>query len=242
MNPLGVTMGFRDFKPCRYWLSQINTIDRLEISNYEHGEAHLIAKEFFLSNPQYSHFLFLSEDNIITPNHVKLIMEDIEQFPNAVVCGYSNIQWGVSEANISFHNLRNIVVVGREVYEHPKIEDVVIGKFGFPFIKVWFQGCTLTGIPKNVVEKLSFKPYRYMRPEDAFRLFKIKKQWGIMQDLQMSKELDALGVPIICDLRLFVPHFTQNPTSWDFRGKLRTVMLYRKDGKTEKIREDEPYS
>jgi hypothetical protein len=242
MNPLGVTMGFRDFKPCRYWLSQINTIDRLEISNYEHGEAHLIAKEFFLSNPQYSHFLFLSEDNIITPNHVKLIMEDIQQFPNAVVCGYSNIQWNVDGANISFHNLRNIVLVGREVYEHPKIEDVVIGKFGFPFIKVWFQGCTLAGIPKNVVEKLSFKPYRYMRPEDAFRLFKIKKQWGIMQDLQMSKELDALGVPVICDLRLFVPHFTQNPTSWDFRGKLRTVMLYRKDGTTEKIREDEPYS
>jgi hypothetical protein len=242
MNPLGVTMGFRDFKPCRYWLSQINTIDRLETSNYEHGEAHQIAKEFFLSNPQYSHFLFLSEDNIITPNHVKLVMEDIQQFPNAVVCGYSNIQWNVDGANISFHNLCNIVVVGREVYEHPKIEDVVIGKFGFPFIKVWFQGCTLAGIPKNVVEKLSFKPYRYMRPEDAFRLFKIKKQWGIMQDLQMSKELDALGVPVICDLRLFVPHFTQNPTSWDFRGKLRTVMLYRKDGTTEKIREDEPYS
>jgi hypothetical protein len=242
MNPLGVTMGFRDFKPCRYWLSQINTIDRLETSNYEHSEAHLIAKEFFLSNPQYSHFLFLCEDNITTGNHIKLILEDAEQFKDAVVCGYSNVQWDKDEANISFRNMRNLVVVGREVYQHPRIEALITGRFGFPFVKVWFQGNTLACYPRGVVEKLSFKPYRYHRVEDSFRLFKVKKQWGMMHDFQMCKELNALGVPIICDLRLFLPHFTQNPTSWDFRGKLRTVMLYRKDGTTEKIREDEPYS
>ena len=242
MNPLGVTMGFRDFKPCRYWLSQINNIDRIEISNYEHGEAHLIAKEFFLNNPQYSHFLFLCEDTIATPSHVKLILEDAQQYPNAVVCGLSNVQWDKAEVNISFRNMYNLVVGGREVYQHPKIEDVVTGKYGFPFVKVWFTGTTLACIPRHVAEKLSFKPYRYMRLEDSYRLFKVKMQWGIMQDFQMSKELYALGVPVICDLRLFVPHFTQSPASWDFKGKPRTVILYRKDGRTEKIREDKPYS
>jgi len=241
LNPLGVTMGFRDFKPCRFWLSQINAIDRLEISNYEHGEAHLIAKEFFLSNPQYSHFLFLCEDNIITPSHLTLILEDAEKFKDAVVCGYSNVQWDKDEANISFRNMRNLAVFSREVYQHPRIEALVTGQYGFPFVKVWFQGNTLACYPRQVVEKLSFKPYRFMRPEDAFRLFKVKRQWGILQDFQMCKELDALGVPIVCDLRLFIPHFTQVPTTWNLKGKPRTVILYRKDGSKEKIREDEPY-
>jgi hypothetical protein len=241
MNPLGVTMGFRDFKLCRYWLSQINAIDRLEINNYEHGEAHLIARDFFLSNPQYSHFLFLCEDNVVTPSHLKLILEDALQFKDAVVCGYSNVQWTKDEANISFRNMRNLVVGGREVYQHPHIESLITGQNGFPFVKVWFNGTTLMCIQRSVVEKLSFKPYRFMRPEDAFRLFKVKRQWGIMQDFQLCRELDVLGVPIICDLRLFLPHFTQAPTSWNFKGKPRTVILHHKDGKTEKIREDAPY-
>jgi len=234
-------MGFRDFKPCKYWLSQINTIDRLEITNYEHGEAHLIAKEFFLKNPQYTHFLFLCEDNIITPSHIALILEDAQQFKDAVVCGYSNVQWDKDEANISFRNLKNIVVYGREAYQHPRIEALVTGQWGFPFVRVWFQGNTLACYSRSVVEKLSFKPYRYMRPQEAFRLFKVSKEWGIMQDLQMCIELNSLGIPIICDLRLFVPHFTQAPTTWNLVGKPRTVILHRKDGSTEKIREDEPY-
>jgi len=241
LNPLGVTMGFRDFKPCRFWLSQINTIDRLEITNYEHGEAHLIAKEFFLKNPQYSHFLFLCEDNIITPSHVTLILEDAEKFKDAVVCGYSNVLWTKDEANISFRSMRNLVVYGREVYQHPRLEALVTGQYGFPFVKVWFNGTSLMCIPRQVVEKLSFQPYRFMRPEEALKYFKVKRQWGIMQDFQICKELNDLNVPIICDLRLFVPHFTQVPTTWNLKGKPRTVILYRKDGSKEKIREDEPY-
>jgi len=242
VNVLGVTMGFRDFKPSRYWLSKINVVDRLEITNYEHGEAHLIAKQFFLDNPQYSHFLFLCEDNVIANDHVELIIEDVEAYPDLVIGGYSNVDFNHDVANISFRNMRNLVVGGREVYQHPKIEDVVKGKFGFPFIKVWFHGTTLMCIPRRVMEKLTFKPYRFMRSEDAFRLFKVKRPWGIMQDFQICKELDLLGVPIFCDVRLFIPHFTENPTSWDFRGKPRTVIFYGKNGETRKIREDEPYS
>lgn len=241
INPLGVTMGIRDFKPCKDWLRRINFIDRIELWNYIHDEAHQIARSFFLANPQYSHFLFLAEDVIATPDVVRLILEDVEKFGYPVVCGVSNVDFRNEVANIGFRNMRNLVVRGREVYQHPKISDVVQGKYGYPIIKVWFMGNTLTCIRRDVVEKLSFKPYLYTSSLPTRRWFGVSRPIGVMQDLQMCIELDALGIPIYCDVRAFAVHFTMPISEINAVGKIREVIFYGKNGEIKKIREDAPY-
>jgi hypothetical protein len=240
-NPLAVTMSIRDFKPAQYWIEQIDFIDRLYIKNYVGNEPYQIAKKYFMENPQYSHFFFLSEDTIATSSMVKLIMEDTVAFPKEVICGYSNVDYTHDDSNISFRNMKNLVVRGREVYQHPKLTDLWTGKYGFPYVKVWFMGTTLALIPRAIVEKLSFKSYIDMDGRYVERVFGFKHQHGIMQDFQMCKELDALGIANICDLRAYVPHMVGGFSSLNMKGKARTVTLHRKDGKIEKIREDEPY-
>lgn len=241
INPLAVTMSIRDFKPSQYWIEEIGFMDRLYIRNYMHDEAYQIAKKYFMENPQYSHFFFLCEDGLTTPSMVKLIMEDTEAFPKAVVCGYSNIDWGHDFANISFRNMKNLVVTGREIYQHPKLSDVWSGKYGFPYVKVWFMGTTLAMIPRPIAEKLSFKAYRVMDARFTERVFGFRHQHGMMQDFQMSKELDALGIDVICDLRCFTPHLIADLNTLNMKGKKREVWFTPKDEPSRKIGEDEPY-
>lgn len=241
MNPLAVTMTVRDFKPCKYWIDRINFIDRLVIENYSHDDAHRLAKEFFMEHEEYTHFLFLSEDVIATPCHVKLILEDAKQFTNAVVCGLSNVDFEHNHTNISFRNMYNLVVTTREVYQHPRPEDLILGQKGFPFVRVWFQGNTLACYPRHVVEKLSFKAYRYHRETDALKFFGYRRKHGMMFDFQMCRELYELGIPIICDLRVFVIHFKIGLGKFKFAHKPRRIILYKKEGGFKVIREDPPY-
>lgn len=241
INPLGVTMGIRDFKPCQYWISQTNCIDRLEIRNYMHDEAHKIARDYFLANPQYSHFLYMCEDGLYTPDHIKLLMTDVEEEDYPIISGWSNVDWASQQGNISFRDMKNLVVRGREVYQHPKITDLVLGKHGFPIVKVWFMGTTLAMIKREVVEKLSFGAYSFMDERYVQMMFGVRRRFGSMQDFQLCLECAKLGIPIHVDLRVFCAHMVQPIGTFSVKGKPRTVTLYLKDGRREKIREDGAY-
>ncbi len=242
INPLAVTMGIRDFKPCQYWIRETRFIDRLEIRNYMHDEAHQIARDYFLANPQYSHFLFLCEDMFFTPDHIRLLIKDVEEGDYPVISGWSNVDWTHQEGNISFRDMKNLVVRGREVYQHPKITDLVLGKHGFPIVKVWFMGTTLAMIKREVVEKLSFGAYTNIDEGHTQKMFGVRRRFGIMQDFQLCLECARLGIPIYVDLRVFCAHMVQPIGTFTAKGKPRTVTLYSKSGTTRKIREDEPYS
>jgi len=239
MRPLGVTMAIRDFKVCKYWLDTLN-IDRLMVENYVHEEAHRIAKEFFLKHAEYTHFIFLTEDIIVTQPYLDLIIKDAVENPDAVVCGYSNVRFDRDEANISFRDLSKVNVMFREQYMHPKIEDVAKGVYGYPLIRVFFQGNTLACYPRHVVEKLSFKPYKYLSPAQSYQMFRLNMPHGIMFDLQMCIEMHKMNIPVLCDVRCFCPHMFEMP-NWDLRNRKRRVILKR--GNEERvIREDAPYS
>lgn len=241
-NPLAVHMGIRDFKPVQYWTQQLNFVDKLMIRNYMHDEAHQIARSYFLEHPQYSHFFYINEDGFFTPDHVRLLMKDVEEQDYPVVSGWSDIDHSHPHGNISFRDMKNLVVRGREVYQHPNITDLALGKHGFPIVKVWFMGTTLAMIKREVVEKLSFGAYTQMDARYVERMFGVRRSFGIMQDFQFCLECCRLEIPIYVDLRCLSFHMTQPIGSWSVRGQPRTVTLISKDGTNRKIREDEPYA
>ena len=240
-NPLGVTMGIRDFKPAKYWIRKIDFIDRLEIWNFWHEEAHKMARDFFLEHDEYTHFLFLSEDVIQTPEMVKLLIQDVETYNFPVVMGLSNIDSTHEDVNISLRDLRRVVVSSRNTYKHPKLRQVVLGDLGFPFIKVKFCGNTLAMYRRDVVEKLSFKPYKRILDQVRRERFCADRPFGIMFDLQMCNELAKLRIPIVVDARCLVMHFAFGASVIDLRGKKRYVGFYGKDGTYKRILEKEPY-
>jgi len=247
IEPLLVTMTVRNYLPFWWCFKRVNLWDRLVIRNYNHEDAHQIAKEFFLEHGNYTHFIFMTEDTTPTITHVSQIIDDVakleEEYGEVVVAGYSNIDFAHDDVNISFRNMANLVVSGREVYKHPKIDDIIAGKHGWPLVRVWFQGNTLACYPRSVVEKLSFKPYRRHRETDTERYFGYKGRHGMMFDFQMCKELYQLGIPIFVDLRVVLMHFKTRLGTFKFATRPRFVKLVRAfDNKVVTIREDPPYA
>ena len=226
MKVLAVTMSVRDFLPCQYWNEQVDEVDKILYKNFWHMEAHELSKKFFLEH-DYTHYLFLAEDIIVPPEYVKLIIRDAEEKGFPVVAGYSNVDFiDGGHANISFTDLRKTRVYYRQQYNHPLIKDVFLGKYGFPFVNVTFQGNGLTLIERSVVERLSFRPYAYRMDYDSRRRFKCNKPFGIMHDLQMCLEMLNMNVPIVIDARLFCPHFAFGADVISLEGKSRYIKFF----------------
>jgi hypothetical protein len=244
MKPLGVTMGCRDFTVTRFWRDKIDFIDRLEIENYIHEEAHQIARDFFLSHPEYTHFVFICEDVLITPDMVARLLDDIAETDFPVISGYCNIGFENDRVNVTQRDLRKTAVFTQEQYGFLSLKQFLRYDIGNPYVRVFFQGNTLTAIRRDVVEKLSFKPYR--RVSDAFRIKafgSVGRNFGIMFDLQMAVELANLDIPVYVDTRLLCLHFGMTTDLINLKGKKRRVRFIKAftHKEEETIREDEPY-
>ena len=228
MNPLGVHMKIRDFPVVDYWTSRLNEIiDILHIEYLPHDEGHKKARDFFLHHDEYTHFVFLPDDVVITPSHLQLLLEDAKLFDeNTVICGYCNVGFRNSLSNVSQKDMRNLSPMFYEQYEYLDVLDIIQGKHGFPFFDVVFQGNALTLIPRKVVEKLSFKPYKYLMDG----LFGKSILRGIMHDLQMSNELKSLGIRVVCDARLLVMHFGATAHLANVKDKKPKIFLKKKNG------------
>jgi hypothetical protein len=197
-----VTCGVRWFPICEYWIDQIDFIDKLKIKYFLHGEALKIAKEYFLKH-DYTHMLVYAEDIITSPNMVKLLIKDVEEYDFPVVSGWFN--WGLNRDWVAFNfkDLSKINVMWAEQYEFPSIDYVLKHDLKNPFIETFFQGMPLTLIRRDIVEKVTFKPYKVMHKILGDKMF----YSGSMFDLQFAIELKQLGIKNVVDLRVFCFHF-----------------------------------
>jgi hypothetical protein len=219
-------MSVRNLHPFDYWLSKLTDIDRLLIKNYEHCEAHMLARKFFLDHPEYTHFLFIAEDIILTKDMLQLLIQDLEENDFPVLCGYCNWDWRHDWVNITLKDLRKVQVSYAEQYDFVNVYNMVGGKMEYPFQKVFFQGLAVTFIKRNIMEQITFKPYKFISDK---LLGKFEKR-GIMHDLQMAIEYANLSIPVVCDTRCFCVHgglttqFIPNPLPE------KTVTFYGRDG------------
>ena len=241
VNPLIVTLSARDYNTCEYWHEQIDFCDRLLIKNYWMMEGHPIGRKYFLEHPEYTHYIVLAEDLICPPDMVKLLIDDIYEHDFPVVAGLLNVDFTSVSASISFRDMRKIVVRSRHVYQHPSFKDLLLGKHGFPFVNVTFQGDALASYRRDIVKRLTFKPYNYISDKVRKIYFACNKPFGHMFDLQKCIELLDMGVPIVVDLRIMLMHFAFGASVFNFAHLPRTATLIRADGTREVIKEDEPY-
>jgi len=241
MNVLGVTMGCRDFKITRFWREQITMIDRLEISNYLFEEAHKIARNYFLSHPEYSHLLVIAEDVVVTPDHVRLILDDYEKTHYPVIAGVINIAFHSTLLAIGRRDLRGVNVMHTKDYHMYDLLEVLTDKTDYPFQKVFFNGKALMLVRRDVMEKVSFGPYTYWVSHHMRRkLGSMAPKKGTMFDLKFALECAQLEVPVYADLRLLMFHTGDTDETIEFRGKWRTVTLHRADGTKFEVCRDTP--
>lgn len=235
-NPLGVTMGVRYFDITQFWRDQIDFIDRLEVMGFKHPEAHRIADQFFLEHPEYTHFLMLAEDVIITPDMVRQLLRDYEETRFPVICGYSNIAFHKDTVNITQKDLRGIRVNLQEQYKNPTLHDVLAKRLDYPFVKVFYHGLTLSLIERSILLKIPFRPYKTIL--DSLRSKRFREPLtphGIMFDLQFAIDCANNDIPIYCDLRLLTIHFGRTVDLIDVTSKPKRVTLKQKNGEAREL-------
>jgi hypothetical protein len=195
------TAGVRWFPLCKYWIDQITFLDKLLVKYHTHGEAYSIIRNFFLEHKEYTHLLIYAEDVLATPDVVKLLIMDARLLNYPVVTGWCNFDFKRDWTAISTKDLSKTKVTIAEQYNFLKSTDMLF--YDSPFMEVTFTGMPLTLIKRDVVEKVSFKPYSYTHD---YLLGTYMKR-GFMFDLQFCLECKQLGIPIILDKRVFTVHF-----------------------------------
>jgi len=224
IKPLVSVMSVRDFPIAWYWIHRScreNRVDLLIVKYFLHHEAHKRVKEFFLSHEEYTHLINVTDDVIMTPSHLKLLIEDIKQFPDSVIGGYVfPISKTYPKTNLALEEPRGYVVFADQ-YRFLDIEDVITRPLTPPIIRAFFNGNTLIAIPREVVKKLSFEPYKWIYDS----ALGVRAKRGIMFDLQMSKELKKLGIPLMVDLRLLLIHFGKTTRFINLKDKKGYVKL-----------------
>jgi len=202
VNPLVVYMTVRDIKPAKYWFNQVDFMDKLVIRGFLHHEAHERAREFFLRHEEYTHILIVTDDVIAPPDYYKLIVKDYLETGYPVISGYSNWDFTHNWLNITKKDLRRTYVAFADQYGFIKPIDTILAK-EYPFMKVFFVGLPFTLIRRDVVEKIPFRPYKYIT-DMALGIYARR---GIMFDLAFAIDCANAGIPIYVDLRLFCIHY-----------------------------------
>jgi hypothetical protein len=217
MKVLMSVSGVRWFPTCKYWIDQIIFLDKLLVKYYNHEDAYQIVRKFFLEHKEYTHLLIYAEDVLATPDIVKLLIKDAEEYNYPVVTAWFNFDFKRNWIAISTKDLSKERIVLAEQYTLLKPTDMLF--YDSPFMEVTFTGMPLTIIRRDVVEKVTFKPYSYTHDN----IFGTYMKRGFMFDLQFCLECKRLGIPIILDKRVFAVHFGDTRQFINLANKKREV-------------------
>jgi GT2 family glycosyltransferase len=209
--------GVRWFPLCKYWIDQITFLDKLLVKYYNHEEAFQIIRKFFLEHKEYTHLLIYAEDVLATPDAVKLLIKDAEEYNYPVVTAWFNYDFKRDWIAISTKDLSRERIVLAEQYSFLRPVDMLF--YDNPFVEVTFTGMPLMLIRRDVVEKVTFKPYSYVYDN----LLGTFMRRGTMFDLQFCLECRSLGIPIILDKRVFTVHFGDTRQFINLRDKQPSV-------------------
>jgi hypothetical protein len=209
--------GVRWFPLCKYWIDKITFLDKLLVKYHTSDEAYSIIRNFFLEHKEYTHLLIYAEDILATPDTVKLLIKDAEEYNYPVVTAWFNYDFKHDWIAISTKDLSRERIVLAEQYNFLKPTDMLF--YDSPFMEVTFTGMPLTLIRRDVVEKVTFKPYSYTHD----KILGTYMKRGTMFDLQFCLECRSLGIPIVLDKRAFAVHFGDTRQFINLRNRQPSV-------------------
>lgn len=204
---LWYTASARKFSLFHDWREKVDFIDQLIVKNHMAHVAHQKATRFFFKH-DYDYLLVTSDDILGTPYNARLLLEDLEKEQFPVLSGWTDaIEDG--KAALTLKPVQGIKErkIRREGYEFIRRLDLYTGKYGFPFIKVWYTGLPFTAIRRDILKKVPLKPFMTTKDEFCVTTKAKQKGRGIMFDLQFSLSCAKKGIPITIDTRCFLLHF-----------------------------------
>jgi hypothetical protein len=170
MNPIIFIPSPRDRPEFLEATAKINC-DKLWIKYYNQDDAYRIAREWFLTNKQYTHLVILPDDLIVTQNDFDVLCEDANNFN--VVSGWCRNtirlieDWKgppeteeTADSNISINSLPPDPPYTSTYnrYHFTSIKEIQEKiSYGITFVRVKFSGFPLQFISRVVVEQVPFR-------------------------------------------------------------------------------------
>ena len=195
----------RNVKLVHSWLKRVNFVDKLIVRYYHKDDADKIAQRFFFKN-KYDYLIMTTDDVIGNPDHIRLLLSDMEKYNCPVVTGWCNHKHGyasVSVKPIDYKNFMSNKAFTR--YNFVTIRDIIFAKHGYPFFETSFTGMALTLIRKDILKRVPCRGFLHSRD----KLCKgVRKKTGreVMQDLAFSQDCTNKNIPVTVDARIFLLH------------------------------------
>jgi len=193
MKPLMVIFRPRNIPRFEEAISKIK-VDKLNINYYPQHIAYPLARIEFLKRKEYTHFVLMTDDLIITPRDYELLKKDAEKYD--VVSGWAN-NWlkgyWADYSSVSFKLPPDPPGLGTiEDYDFSRIITLQIlreANPNHPVIPVLHQGTMATFLKREIIERI---PFRH--------------DCGCCVDALLSTDLHKAGIKQYVDLRVRMLH------------------------------------
>ena len=172
--------------------------DKLYINYICYPYPHRIARDYFLSHPEYTHLMIIPNDLVVTRKDYERMIDNISKYPMLdVLCGVCNVDldqekdyWAIC------HNLPDLGGMNYNWYKS-SLRDVLQGRI----IRVPFAGMPFMVMARHVIEGLTNE---LSRPGyDGTDLF---GKEGYATDVYLCHNLWNFHIPIYCDTGIEMLH------------------------------------
>jgi hypothetical protein len=206
IKPLIFIPSPRDIAEFSESVSRLSNYDRYWVKYTPEVDAYAKARKFFLEN-NYSHFVILPDDLVVTPKQIDSLIQDINEKDYEVISGITNVD--IRQVNYGKYcvsrQLPRIEVLTEQSYdwftEYERQSYLNFHKM--PILRVKHIGFPLTFIRRDIVKKLQFKALA---------------KYNCCLDVQFSYDCHSLGIPIFIDIRIVGKHLKRRDGVYDNFG------------------------
>lgn len=198
-----------------FWdfVSRVDYVDKLIVRNYQWDTAVNIARYFFFKQ-DYDYFIICSDDVMGYPDHLKMLIQDTEEHGFPVISGWCNHI--AHKASLSVEPIdEEVLKNGLERpfpglalgdYNFVYVRDVATGRYGFPFIKAWFNGGPLLLLRRDALKGVPFRGWRYCKDQYCVTPEAREKGRPVMGDVSFAIDCAKKNIPLMTDVRIFLYH------------------------------------
>ena len=133
-------------------------IDKLWLKFFPQEEAYVTARVWFLEHTEYTHFVILPDDLIVTQDNILRLINDVYEDPDRIISGWCNNTAGPTDNEDTNFSLKlpPIQTVKYDLYNFTPIINIRGGDIIMPVIH---QGTALTFLPRDIVIQIPFRTY-----------------------------------------------------------------------------------
>lgn len=170
MKPLIVIPSPRDIPKVKVVIDQLPA-DKLWLKYYTPEiSAYKLIQQEFVKRKEYTHLIIIPDDLLVSPEHFDLLLKDIEQYPEDVICGYCNVDQTNFRhyANVSIDEASpiranrlykwfHLDLIHKEVEGIKAIDPEKYKDWPEYMIDVKFAGFPMMAIPRVILHQIPFR-------------------------------------------------------------------------------------